>query len=88
MSLAIPDFARRVAPLADVLEEAHPRSGRSTKTSKQGMDLTSLSLGTIQSHAFQNLQDTPRNAVELSYPDPRRRYAFSQMPRKGSGLQS
>ena len=33
------------------------------------MDLNSLSWGTIQSHAFQNLQDTLKNAVELSYPD-------------------
>ena len=72
LSLAIPDFARRIAPLVDVLEEAHQRSGRRTKKSIQGMDFTSLSWGTIQSEAFQNLQDTLRNSVELSYPDPKK----------------
>ena len=70
MSLAIPNFAARVAPLTEVLEEAHKLSGKRTRKSIQNIALSSLSWGAVHEKAFRNLQDTLRSAVELSYPEP------------------
>ena len=70
MPLSIPDFVRRIAPLANVLEEAHMVSEKRTTQSIKGMQLRSLSWGTELESAFLDIQDTLRNAVKLSYPDP------------------
>ena len=70
MSNAIPDFARRVAPLNEVLEAAFNRSGKRTKRSIKKLALSTLSWGTAHTQAFHDLQDTLRNSVSLSYPKP------------------
>lgn len=70
MSISIPDFARRVTPLTDLLEKAYSRSGKRTKRSIKNISLRTLSWGPLHTEAFHNLQDTLRNAVRLSYPKP------------------
>jgi len=70
MSLAIPNFAQRIGPLVDVLEEAYARSGKRTKKSIKKVALHTLSWGTAQEEAFRDIQDSIRSAVTLSYPDP------------------
>ena len=73
MSLSIPEFFRRIAPLSNVIEEAHTVSGKRNTQSIKGMQLRSLSWGTEQESAFLDIQDTLRNAVKLSYPDPQKK---------------
>lgn len=68
MSLTLPDFARRVSPLNDVLEAAYTRSGKRTKRSIKTIALSTLSWGTPHEKAFHDLQDMLHNAVKLSYP--------------------
>jgi len=68
MSNSIPNFATRVAPLSKLLEEAYTRFGKRTKRSIKSIALSNLSWGTIHMQAFEDLQDTLRNAVKLSYP--------------------
>ena len=70
MSIAIPDFAKRVAPLVALLEEAYTKTGRRTKRSIRGMLLQSLSWGASHVQAFHELQDTLRNALEMAHPKP------------------
>ena len=70
MSLAIPDFAKQIAPLTSILEDAYNISGKRTKRSVKNIQLSSLSWGAPHRNAFIILQDTLRRAVELSYPDP------------------
>lgn len=70
MSLAIPYFAVRSAPLTKVLEEAYTHYGRRTKTSIRNIPLSSLFWGAIQEKTFLQLQDTLRKSVKLSYPKP------------------
>ena len=70
MSIVIPEYARLIAPLNELLEEAYTRSGRRTKRSIRGMALSTLSWGSEHKKAFSDLQDSLRNAVMLSHPDP------------------
>ena len=70
MSIAIPNFAERVEPLTKILESAYAKSGKRTRRSIRSIDLRSLSWGTTEDEAFTLLQDTLRNAVLMSYPDP------------------
>lgn len=70
MSVAIPQFAVRIAPLTAILEEAYSRSGRRTTKSIKRILLNSLSWGPTHVEAFHSLQDTLCNAITLSYPDP------------------
>lgn len=72
MAISIPDFARRVAPLVAVLEEAYTRSGRRTKRSIRGIQLRTLSWGAEHQRAFTDLQNSLRDAVKLAYPKPGR----------------
>ena len=68
MSLSIPNFAERTAPLNEFLEEAYAQSGRRTKRSIRSMELRNLSWGKVHEKIFFELQDTLRNAICLSYP--------------------
>ena len=70
MSLSIPDFARRIAPLTGILEEAYKKSGKRTKKSIRKTALSSLSWGPQHEETFFNLQYSLKTAVTLSYPDP------------------
>ena len=70
MSIAIPAFTERIAPLTAVLERAYQRSGRRTTRSIRGMPLSSLSWGTEHTECFEQLQDSLREAVELAHVDP------------------
>jgi len=72
MSLAIPNFAQRIAPLNDVLEEAFTRSGKRTKRGVQKIALSTLSWGPTHEATFRELQDSLQTAVKLSYPDPQK----------------
>ena len=65
MSLAIPDYARRVAPLNDVLEEAYTTAKRRTKRAIKSIPLASLSWGPTHEERFSNLQESLRHAVTL-----------------------
>ena len=69
VSNSIPQFAERSAlHLTDVLEKAYKKSGRRTKRSVQNIPLHTLSWGTGHVEAFKSLQDTIREAVQLSFP--------------------
>lgn len=72
MALTIPDFTRRGAPLADILEKSYAKVGRRTKQCIRGIRLQSLSWGEVHENYFLQLQDSLRNAVQLSYPKVRR----------------
>eukprot|EP00171_Calliarthron_tuberculosum_P002686 IDg2686t1 len=67
MSIAIPEFSKRVAPLVTVLEEAYEKVGKRTKRAIKNIALRSLSWGPDEERAFANLQDSLRNAVKMSY---------------------
>ena len=69
MSIAIPEFARRVSPLTDMLEVAYKKSGKRTKSSIKKFQLRELSWGTIHTQAFESIQDSLREAVKMSYVD-------------------
>lgn len=84
-SIAIPDFNRRLAPLSSVLEEAYSKSGRRTKRSIKNIALRHLSWGTTHAKVFHELQETLRNAVELSYPKPDMEIVSIQMQPSFSG---
>ena len=68
MTVCIPDCAKRLAPLVDVLERAHKKAGRRNKRAMKVISLRDLSCGQEHEEAFKSLQDTIRNAVTLSYP--------------------
>ena len=57
MSLAIPNFAERIAPLSEVLEKAYAKSGRRTKRSIRSMELRNLSWGKMHEKKIFELQD-------------------------------
>lgn len=70
MSNPIPDFARCIGPLNEVLEKAFSKSGRRTKRSIQKLVLRTLSWGPTHEQLFLDIQDRLRSAVKLSYPVP------------------
>ena len=70
MSVAIPDFASRCAPLTKLLEAAYTKTGKRNKRSIRNVALSSLPWGPTEEQCFYQLQDTLRNAVKLSYPLP------------------
>ena len=70
ISLAIPNFPSRVAPLTDTPEEAHKISGKRTSKCIKNISLLSLAWGAAHEEAFRDLQETLRKAVQFSYPDP------------------
>ena len=72
MSVVIPNFVQRVAPLVELLEAAYKKSGRRTKRSIKSIKLSSLSWGAVHSNAFRSLQDSLRKAVEIAHPDPKK----------------
>lgn len=70
MSLTIPDFNRRAAPLTEILEQAYAKAGKRTTKSIRKIRLSTLSWGPDHHRAFKYLQDSLEKAVRLSYPDP------------------
>ena len=68
MSGVIPDFVNRIKPLNDMLESAFKISGKRTKRSLKKVTIAQLSWGDIHEKSFNNLKDSLRNSVELSYP--------------------
>ena len=71
MSVVIPNFVQRVAPLVELLEAAYKKSGRRTKMAIKSIKLSSLSWGAVHAHAFRSLQDSLRKAEEIAHPDPK-----------------
>lgn len=69
MSNGIPDFANRVAPLKQVLEEAYAISGSRTKKSIKSIQLTSLSWSVGHDELFRAFQEQLRETVKLSHRD-------------------
>lgn len=69
MSLGIPAFAERIAPLNSVLEEAYAKAGKRKKRAIKNMSLRTLSWGAAQESAFLSLQETLRNHAYLAYPE-------------------
>lgn len=67
MSLAIPDYTARVAPLRAVIEEAYSVSGKRSRRSVKNIPLSSLSWGPTCIPAFHDLQDQLRQSVKLSH---------------------
>ncbi len=70
MSTAIPDFARRVQPLNNLLEDAYRQKGRRTKRCIRNVALYALGWGTTHERAFKDLQQSLCSAVELAFHDP------------------
>ena len=70
MSQCIPDFATRVQPLRDMLEDAYERSGQ--KKAKKLKRFTLKELGWSKKHqeALESLKEALREAVWLSHYDP------------------
>lgn len=73
MSVSIPRFAERAAPLYATLEEAYKRTGRRTKKSIAKLPVAQLGWGEEQSGAFADLQEQLQNVVKTSHPDPQLR---------------
>ena len=70
MASAIPDYARSVAPLRDLLERAYARSGKRTKRSVQNLSLSGdLTWGPSHQAAFDNVQSVLSNAIKLAHRD-------------------
>lgn len=72
MSVCIPDFARRIAPLVELLDKAYKKSGRRTKKSIKNIKLRELSWGATHTKSFESLQESLRDAVRMSYVDPKK----------------
>ena len=72
MASAIPDLARRIKPLNDILEDAYTRVGRRTKRAIRKISISSLSWGPVHDRAFEDLQESLRHAITIAYPDPRK----------------
>ena len=72
ISRAIPNFASRVAPLTDTLEELLKISRKRNSNSVKSISLLSMAWGAAHEESFRNLQETLRKAVQLSYPDPKK----------------
>eukprot|EP00171_Calliarthron_tuberculosum_P023749 IDg23749t1 len=70
MSIAIPDFVKRVAPLNDVLEEAYKISKKRTKKSIKNVMLKNLSWSEEHEQMFYSIQNSLRNAVMLAHQKP------------------
>ena len=70
MSLSIPDFARRVEPLVELLEKAYAKSGRRTKRSIKNISLKDLSWGAQHEQTFLDLQESLKKAVAVAFPRP------------------
>ncbi len=70
MSVTIPEFAKRVAPLVKVLEEACGKAGKRTKRAIRNISFRRLSWGPDQEHVFTDFQNNLRNAVKMSCSDP------------------
>lgn len=68
MSLSIPDFARRSAPLTKLLEKAFEKVGRRTKCSIKKISVSELSWEIENEEAYQSLQITRRKSTELAHP--------------------
>ena len=66
MASSIPDFSSRFAPLKDIMEEAHSRSGSRTKRSIQSISLASLSWGRVHEQLFREFQQELQNMTTLS----------------------
>ena len=72
MSVVIPNFVQRVAPLVKLLEAAEKPPERTTdKRSIKSIKLSSLSWGAVQSNTFRSFQDSLRKAVEMAHADPK-----------------
>ncbi len=69
MAPSIPDFAERVAPLRDILENAFSKAMSRKKKAIDYMKLESLCWGPIQKEAFLSLPNSPMEAVKLSHRD-------------------
>jgi len=69
MSIALPEFAKRVSILNDVLEEAYSKSKKRTKKSITNIMLSSLSWGDKHIETFVQLQNDLKNSITLAYPD-------------------
>jgi len=69
MSTGIPDFANRIAPFKEVLEEAYKKSGSRTKKSIQSIRLDNLSWGLADQNLFRELQEQMAQMVILAHRD-------------------
>ena len=69
-SLTIPRFCERVALLQQVLEAAYKKVGKHTKRAIKNMPFSEMPWGMAHNKAFNDLQDSLRNAVKLSYRHP------------------
>ena len=72
MSHSIPDFANRTAPLRELIEAAYKHSGKRTTRSIKNIPLSSLSWGPKHEVTFNSLQESLRQAVKLSHPNPKK----------------
>lgn len=68
MSTAIPDFAKRSAPLVDVLERAYRKAERRKRNAIKGMKLSELGLAKEQDKAFKYIQSTINVSIKLAFP--------------------
>lgn len=63
----IPDHARMVAPLRDLIEKAYEKTGKRTKRSIKSISLSSLGSSEPRDNAFEKIQETLRQQVSLAH---------------------
>ena len=67
MQNGIPDHARSVAPLREILETAYKKTGKRTKRSIRNLPLTTLGWNSEHKEAFRDLQSTLCERICLSH---------------------
>lgn len=67
MASSMPDFASRIAPLKEILEEAYSKAGSRKKSSVKKIQLTSLSWGKRHEEMFNEFQRELKNMVKLAH---------------------
>ena len=75
MSASVSHLTEKIAPMRDLLEEAHRLSGSRAKKHIQKYNLVSLVWGQKHEIEFNNLQEKLRAAVKLAHRDPKKNFA-------------
>ena len=70
LSIAIPNFAERVAPLRDILDKAYSKAKKRTKKAIKCISLADLSWADVQTTAYRDIQNALRTSIRLAHPTP------------------
>lgn len=69
LHMAIPECARLLAPLHDVLEKAYATTSSRTKRAAARVQLQNVGWGHDESKAFDECKNAIRNQITLAHPD-------------------